>query len=201
MSMSCPMPSPLPPGIAFLAPRLPFLFAPPVLVLLVCRLAQHSFDIAVPIGALVFLVVLSWPLVFVAHNSWSQWRIQRKAAAVGAVVPAMVDHKLPGAFDLIQQFVADRKNRFLSRSSLAVWLLLYPLRQGPLSRLSLHGTYGTVWVYLQFPTVVAGSSTSFEPQYSPALFTIKRFQIVTAEPDYIKVNIPELVLLMWLSQG
>jgi hypothetical protein len=107
---------PLPPGIEFLAPRLPALAAPPVLVLLAHRLAQSCLGgTSVPRGILFLFIVLSWPLAFVANVFWSQWRTRRKAAAAGAVVPPMVDHKLPGAFDLIQQFASDRENKFLGQ--------------------------------------------------------------------------------------
>ncbi|KAI0344275.1 cytochrom P450 [Trametopsis cervina] len=104
----------VPPGIAFLLSNLPSLLAPPVSVYLACRVIGHSLGVDVPTWAEVAAAILSWPAVVFVGTYWSRWRIQQKAAAAGAAVPARVRSKWPGGLDLVFQFEEDRRNRFLA---------------------------------------------------------------------------------------
>lgn len=106
---------PLPPGIVFLIPRLPALFAPPVAVYLTDRLIRHHFGVVIPAGLLVALGVLSWPLALVLHTYWSRWNNRRKAAACEAVMPPTIEYRLPGGLDLLKQYVRERETKFLSQ--------------------------------------------------------------------------------------
>ncbi|KAI0809012.1 cytochrome P450 [Irpex lacteus] len=105
---------PLPPGIIFLIPRLPALFAPPVAVYLADRLIRRHFGVVIPTGLLVALGVLSWPLALVLHTHWSRWNNRRKAAACGAVMPPTIEYRLPGGLDLLKQYVRERETKFLA---------------------------------------------------------------------------------------
>ncbi|KAI0693638.1 cytochrom P450 [Cytidiella melzeri] len=103
---------PLPPGIEFLLPRLPFLLAPPVSAYLISRAIGQLLDI--PTTVVVVVCLWSWPLSLTLSTYWPRWCAQRRAMAAGAVMPPMVDYKMPGGLDLVRELLEDREKRYLS---------------------------------------------------------------------------------------
>lgn len=97
----------IPPGIAFLVPRLPFLLVPPVVVYIVDRLLKANIEVALPHWALLSAYVLCWPIAIVGHAQWIQIQVSRKAAAAGAVLVPLVGSKDPLGVDILRQGVKD----------------------------------------------------------------------------------------------
>ena len=98
----------LPPGPRFLLAHLPRALVPPALVLLLARYAVPS----APLWLALALSVLSLPLAFVANVTLLEWRDARNAKRLGAVMPPMIAHRLPGAVDLLKDMRRDNEGKF-----------------------------------------------------------------------------------------
>lgn len=99
----------LAPGIAFLAPCLPSLLLPLVVVYVAQRLLWTAFDIALPPWLLAITYLACWPVIISGWAQWSFFRAARKTADAGAVLPPTVKSRLPFAFDIIARVAKDRK--------------------------------------------------------------------------------------------
>ncbi|KAF7304520.1 Cytochrome P450 [Mycena chlorophos] len=76
----------LPPGVVYLARRIPWLAGPPLTTYLAKLAGQHTAGITIPRWATVLACVLSGPVVLLLSVQVRQWRLRRKAAAQGAVL-------------------------------------------------------------------------------------------------------------------
>lgn len=97
----------IPPGIAFLAPTLPYLLVPPALVYLADRLLRSAVDVTLPSLVLFAAYVVSLPLAIVTNTYWYQSRVAQRAAAAGAVMPPAIESKKLLGLDILQQSVRD----------------------------------------------------------------------------------------------
>ena len=91
----------LPPGIIYLAQRLPkFLLLPVSFYLL-------AIAIHVPLSTifLILLSTLSIPITFTVSVFYTDYIDQRRAAALGAVLPPRLSSKWPGGLPLLRKMV------------------------------------------------------------------------------------------------
>lgn len=101
---------PIPPGIAFLVPRLPYLLAPPLAVYATGWLLKTHVDIVLPTCTLAIAYIFSWPAALILSECWYQILIARRAAAAGAVMPPTLKTEKPLGIDLVKQVMKDRDN-------------------------------------------------------------------------------------------
>lgn len=97
----------IPPGIAFLAPTVPYLLIPPALVYVADRLLRSAVDVTVPSLVLFVAYVMSLPLAIATKTYWHQSRIAQRAAAAGAVMPPPIESKKIAGLDVMLQAVKD----------------------------------------------------------------------------------------------
>ena len=113
-----------PPGLVFLASRLPYILTPPCVVYVLSLFAKSYLGTPVPVWALVPAYLLSWPLLAAAYIQWQGFKDARDAAANGAVLAPVVASDVPGGFDLIKQISSDFEQHFLGYR-FAEWTKLY----------------------------------------------------------------------------
>lgn len=97
----------VPPGIAFLAPRLPYMLLPPAVVYIAARALALFVHINLPSWVLISAYIFSWPITIVTNVHWHQHRAKANAAAAGAVLPPTIESKVPLGFDLMRQAARD----------------------------------------------------------------------------------------------
>ncbi|KAJ2932579.1 hypothetical protein H1R20_g4532, partial [Candolleomyces eurysporus] len=95
----------IPPGIIYLAQRLPKLAAPPILTYLAYLLAESHLDIELPTWLLRSAVVLSLPVAFTVKVQWQILKTKWEAARHGAVLPPPLPDSLPGGLGFILAFM------------------------------------------------------------------------------------------------
>ena len=93
----------LPPGLLYLAPLVPQLLAPPTVVYLASYLARNHLGVVLPAWTVVLTYVLCWPLALTVYVQWRDFKLSRDAAALGAVLPPMVETKRIGGMDLLKK--------------------------------------------------------------------------------------------------
>ena len=91
----------LPPGPAYLARRLPRLLLVPLsFYFAAARLFPQTHSVV-----LALLSLLSLPAVFTASVLYKDYVNQRRAAALGAVLPPRIRSKWPGGFSTLKTLV------------------------------------------------------------------------------------------------
>ena len=103
----------LPPGPRYLLRQVPQLALPPLLVLGFLRILSTNLSSPPPLYARVLAFALSWPLASVVLVQWRAWTNKRNAAAMSAVMPEEVAHKLPGSLDLLMKMFQTDKALYL----------------------------------------------------------------------------------------
>ena len=101
----------IPPGVRFLAQIIPKLCTLPLVIVLAQRLLLPSL----PTWLTVLSCVSAYPLVLTIVVQYDIWRKLRKAKNLGAELPPMPDHKLPGGMDLLSEMKEAHDNRFPGR--------------------------------------------------------------------------------------
>ncbi|KAM5540778.1 hypothetical protein V8D89_005422 [Ganoderma adspersum] len=104
----------LPPGPRYLLRQVPQLVLPPLLVLGFLRILSANLSSPPPLYARVLAFALSWPLASVVLVKWRAWANRRNAAAMSAVMPEEVAHKLPGSLDLLMKMFQTDKALYLA---------------------------------------------------------------------------------------
>jgi hypothetical protein len=95
----------VPPGLVYLSKRLPRLLLLPVSVYLIV-LANH---VQISQWLLVLLSVFSLPVAFTVSVLYTDYVNQRRAAALGAVLPSRLSSKWPGGFSTLKAMVNNFK--------------------------------------------------------------------------------------------
>ncbi|RXW11241.1 hypothetical protein EST38_g14614, partial [Candolleomyces aberdarensis] len=95
----------IPPGIIYLAQRLPKLAAPPILTYLAYLLAESHLDIELPTWLLRSALALSLPVAFTVKVQWQILKTKWEAARHGAVLPPLLPDPLPGGLGFILAFM------------------------------------------------------------------------------------------------
>lgn len=99
---------------------LPFLFRflftlalPPTSVIVVFRLvASHHADIGIPLWLVVLTAGISTPVTFAFRVFWTQLRIRREAASMGAVLPPVCPGNYPGKIDTLIKLMDEFNNGY-----------------------------------------------------------------------------------------
>lgn len=86
-----------PPGPAFLLRNLNAIVTPPAVALSVLYTLNKIWDVVLPAWWFLAASVLSFPVAFFVLRVWRIYNNKRKAAALGAVLPPMVDISDPDA--------------------------------------------------------------------------------------------------------
>lgn len=103
---------PIPPGIVFLAPRVPYLLVPPAAVYVVDRLLKLHANVAVPSWVLAAAYIVSWPAAVALIDYWYTTTVARRAAATGAVMPPKIKSTRFLGLDIMQQMAKDRASHW-----------------------------------------------------------------------------------------
>ncbi|PIL35071.1 cytochrome P450 [Ganoderma sinense ZZ0214-1] len=99
----------LPPGPRYLLRQVPQLALPPLLALGILRIFSANLSSSLPLFVRALAIALSCPLASIVLVQWRVWTNKRNAAAMGAVMPEEVAHKLPGSLDLVlKMFETDK---------------------------------------------------------------------------------------------
>ena len=93
----------LPPGIVYLAQRLPKLAEPPLLTYILGILARSHTEVDFPDWALPVAIALSLPTALTIKVQWQLFKDRRAAARFGAVLPPTIpdQYGLPGGLGFI----------------------------------------------------------------------------------------------------
>ena len=99
---------PLPPGPRYLLRKLPNLLFPLAVILVI----SYVSPLNIPVWLLPPVCIFSFPVNFILATKWQQYRNKRDANALGAQLPPVVEHKLPGGLDLMKELQRDKQARF-----------------------------------------------------------------------------------------
>ncbi|CAA7269194.1 unnamed protein product [Cyclocybe aegerita] len=86
----------LPPGIVYLAQRLPRLVLPPTVAYALVRILSSTYDTDVPLWFLTLAMVFSLPLALTIEVQYDQYRVYRDASRLGAMLPPTIPDPYPG---------------------------------------------------------------------------------------------------------
>ncbi|OSC98999.1 cytochrome P450 monooxygenase pc-2 [Trametes coccinea BRFM310] len=95
----------VPPGWPYLIGRLTVHLAPAVGVVLLARVLNAFLDVQASFLLIALAATLSVPAVYALRILYNEWRIRRKAASLGAILPPRWDGKSFGNMDLLNFFL------------------------------------------------------------------------------------------------
>ncbi|KAF8075954.1 cytochrome P450 monooxygenase pc-3 [Lyophyllum atratum] len=102
----------MPPGITYLANRLPSLLLPLIVVYVANRLLQTYLTIHLPLSVITVTAILSIPVALVLKSSYTDLDDRRRAAAQGAVLPPRIYDKWPAGIGLLLQSINNLKTGY-----------------------------------------------------------------------------------------
>lgn len=91
----------LPPGILYLAQRLPKLAIPPTIVYVLVLVLRSRLEVDIPAWAATVAVVLSLPVLLTVKIQWALFADHRAAARHGAVIPPYIPDQYPGGLGFL----------------------------------------------------------------------------------------------------
>ena len=91
------------------------LLSPAVFTGLLLTAVRRYAGVSVPIPAIVLAAVVSIPCFIVGSAKFWLWRVKRKAARLGAVLPPMWTDKSIGNLDTMKMLVKSWRTGFLSK--------------------------------------------------------------------------------------
>jgi hypothetical protein len=112
----------IPPGVKFLAPKLPILFAPPVLLHFLFKVT----GIQVSLWLFALLIAITFPLVFLISIVSTDLINMRNAHVRGATFPTQVRHGGPGGFAIVDYMLRSYVEDYPGNVAIRLYIC-YPL--------------------------------------------------------------------------
>lgn len=102
----------IPPGVPFILRVLLILCFAPACVVTAASLLWRTTLLTIPTSLVIFLAVISTPLAISVRVSYRQWKYQRAAARLGAILPPRWAGKRLGNLDLTKQMLQTMKTGY-----------------------------------------------------------------------------------------
>lgn len=113
----------LPPGVVYLAQRLPKLAAPPLLTYVLGILARSHTDVDIPDWALRAAIAVSLPIALTIKVQWQLFKVKRDALRLDATLPPTIpdQYGLPGGLGFVINSGKEVAVGYPGASWLAAW--------------------------------------------------------------------------------
>lgn len=103
----------LPPGVPFLIRVSLILAFAPVCVVIVANFIWRHTDVALPTWPVTLLTVASTPLTILVRVWYRQWKYQRAAARLGAIMPPRWVGKKLGNLDILKEMLQTMQSGYI----------------------------------------------------------------------------------------